>query len=627
MDRKERIKELLARAWELGVVERDECLRRECGGDEALRREVEALLAAGENSPHLANPIAFRIGSEDDETLGKVLGGRYRILERLGKGAMGRVYLAEDIEIRTVPPLKFAVKIFDQGFEKEVEALARVRSDRVVKIVTTGKTDDDRPFMVMEYLTGQTLAQLLDDHGRLPKEEVAQLIREICEAATEIHETKTDLDGQGIIHRDLKPSNIMVERRRDRWKIKLFDLGVARLDNPLIGRATSTHVAKGTPLYMAPEQFHGKAMSGFGCKPQSPTRIITPATDIYSLGVIAYEMLVGLNPFRGAANLAGVSAMQREGGYVKALNQKGDIPAAARGAILKAMAFCPEARYQKAEEFGERLADTLTASPPKTKYAALAALILLTLLGLGVLMWYRPSVPARAGDDRAAANSNSTSNVNTNSGPNSNLAAGKPDSKNANADGGGSGATQSQGREVSYWLVTQRKINDRLTGEPKVVTADERLNDGWNFKLYFVGKERGYLYVINDGPAEGGGSLLQILFPIPNDPSGRQSRNNGTSEITPGRIVEAFDSDIDRVTGTEHLWVIWSAERIPELERLTSYAVKEYEGKIRDTGDAEATRSFLAGLRQADVSYDGRSHAVLRGEGNILVKELLLRHA
>src|ERR1051326_3220589 len=227
MDRKERIKELLARAWGLGAAERDELLRRECGGDEALRREVEALLAAGENSPHLVNPIAFRIGSEDDETLGKVLGGRYRILERLGKGAMGQVYLAEDIEIRTEPPLKFAVKIFDQGFEKEVEALARVRSDRVVKIVTTGKTEDDRPFMLMEYLTGQTLAQLLDDRGRLPKEEVAQLIREICEAATELHETKTGLDGQGIIHRDLKPSNIMVERRRDRWKIKLFDLGVA----------------------------------------------------------------------------------------------------------------------------------------------------------------------------------------------------------------------------------------------------------------------------------------------------------------------------------------------------------------------------------------------------------------
>jgi serine/threonine protein kinase len=623
MDRKERVKELLARAWGLGAAERDELLRRECGGDAALRREVEGLLAAGEHSPHLAGQFAFRVGGDDDETLGKILGGRYRIVSPLGKGGMGQVYLAEDTKI---PTLRFAVKIFDQGFEKEVEALARVKSDRVVKIVTTGKTDGGRPFMVMEHLTGQTLARLLDDRGRLPKEEVAQLIREISEAATEIHETRTGLDGQGIIHRDLKPSNIMVERRRDRWKVKLFDLGVARLENPLMGRATSTHVAKGTPLYMAPEQFHGKAMANFGCKPQSPARIITPATDIYSLGVIAYEMLVGLNPFRGAANMAGVSAMQREGGYVKALGQKSEIPAAARDAILKAMAFCPEARYQKAEEFGERLAEALTAAPPKPNYARLAvALTLLALLGLGALTWFRPGAAAHADNNRAAANANSTPNVNANS--NSDRAASTPDSKNGSAGSGSPGAAQSQAREVSYWLVTQQKINDRLSGEPKVVTADEGLNDGWNVKFYFVGKERGHLYVINDGPVKGGGALLQILFPIPNDPSREQSRNNGTSEITPGRIVEAFDSDLDRIEGTEHLWVVWSAERIPELERLTRYAVKEYRGRISDPGDAEATRAFLARLKQADVSYDERRRAVLRGEESILAKELLLKRA
>ncbi len=627
MDRKERIKELLALAWGLGTAERDDMLKRECGTDNALRREVSGLLAAGENSPRIFSPLAFRIGIENDETIGKILGGRYRILRPLGKGAMGQVYEAEDIAIRTKPPLKFAIKIFDQGFEKEVEALARVRSDRVVKIFTTGMTDDKRPFMVMEYLTGQTLAQLLDERGRLPKEEVAQLILEICEAAGEVHETKTDLNGQGIIHRDLKPSNIMVERHRGRWKIKLFDLGVARLDNPLMGRATTTHVAKGTPLYMAPEQFHGKAMAGFGCKPQSPTRIITPATDIYSLGVIAYEMLVGLNPFRGAANLAGVSAMQREGVYVKALSQKSEIPPAARSAILKAMAFCPGARYQKAEEFGERLSAALTAKPPKAKYATVVALVLLVILGLSALAWYLAGDSRHVDANRTAANSNSTSNVNANSGSSSNLAAEKSGSKNAGTDGSSSGTADSQGREVSYWLVTQQKVSDRPLGEPRVVTADERLNDGWNFKLYFIGKERGHLYVINDGPAEGGGTLLQILFPIPNEPSRGQSRNNGTSEITPGRVVEAFDSDIDRVTGTEHLWIVWSAERIPELERLTRYAVEKYRGRISDPDDAEATRSFLAGLKQAEASYDEHSHAVLRGGGAILAKEILLRHA
>ena len=631
MDRKERIKDLLDRAWGLGAEEREEFLRRECD-DEAMRREVEGLLAAEENSPHLADSFAFRAG-DGDETLGKTLGGRYRVIERLGKGGMGKVYLAEDTEI---PSLKFAVKVFEQGFEKEVEALARVRSDRVVKIVTTGKADDGRPFMVMEYLTGQTLANLLDGRGRIPNEEAAQLFREVCEAATELHDTKTGVGAQGIIHRDLKPSNIMVERRKESWRIKLFDLGVARLENPLMGRATSTHVPMGTPLYMAPEQFHGRGMEGFGCRPKSVREIITPATDVYSLGVIAYEMLVGLHPFRGASNLASVSAMQREAVYAKALGQKSEIPQAARDAILKAMAFCPEARYQRAEEFGEELARGLTSARPKKSYAKWAALALAALVVVVALAWFGPALLSPSGGDLANSNGvvntntnangvvNTNANVNTDS--NSNRLAGKTDPKNANAVGDGAVGAQAREREVTYWFVTQRKVNDRLTGEPRIVTAYENLNGGWNYKGYFLGKERGYLYLINDGPTPRG-MTLQILFPIPNDPSREKQRNNGTSEVEPDRAVETFDSDVYKIEGTEHLWIVWSAERIPQLESLTRYAVAKYKGKVEDETDARATRAFLSGLKQAELVYDERGRMTLRGRGDVLAKELLLTHS
>jgi serine/threonine protein kinase len=621
MDRKERIKDLLDRAWGLGPEEREEFLRRECD-DEAMRREVEGLLAAEDNSPHLADSFAFRVGA-GDETLGKILGGRYRVIRPLGKGGMGQVYLAEDIEI---PTLRFAVKVFDQGFAKEVEALARVRSDRVVKIVTTGKTDDGRPFMVMEYLTGQTLANLLDGRGRLPNAEVAQLMREVCEAATELHETKTDLGGQGIVHRDLKPSNVMVEQRKESWRIKLFDLGVARLENPLMGRATSTHVPMGTPLYMAPEQFHGEGMAGFGCRPRHRKEIITPATDIYSLGVIAYEMLVGLHPFRGATNLASVSAMQREAGYAKALGQKSEIPAAARASILKAMAFCPEARYQRADEFGEELARALTtAKLPDTRYGAWAALALAALVVIGTLAWYGRRLLPAFGGEHANSNvvANTNSNVNANAGSNSNHSD-RSDSNNANADG--EGVARAREREVTYWFVTQEKVKDKLTGEPRIVTADEKLNDGWSFKGYFLGKERGHLYLINDGPTPRG-MTLQILFPIPHDPLSKKQRNNGTSEVQPGRAVEAFDGDVDPVEGTEHLWIVWSAERIPQLETLTRYAVEKYAGKVEDENDAAAARAFLSGLKQAEVVYDEQGRMTLRGREGILAKELLLTHS
>ncbi len=629
MDRKERVKELLDGAWGLGAEERGEFLRRECGGDESLRREVEGLLAAEDNSPHLAESFAFRVGA-GDETLGKILGGRYRVIRPLGKGGMGQVYLAEDIEI---PSLKFAVKVFDEGFAKEVEALARVRSDRVVKIVTTGKTDDGRPYMVMEYLTGQTLANLLDGRGRLPNAEAAQLMREVCEAATELHETKTDLGGQGIVHRDLKPSNVMVERRKESWRIKLFDLGVARLENPLMGRATSTHVPMGTPLYMAPEQFHGRGMEGFGCRPRTQREIITPATDIYSLGVIAYEMLVGLHPFRGATSVASVSAMQREAVYAKALGQKTEIPQAARAAILKAMAFCPEARYQRAEEFGDELAKALNADRlPDARRGAWAALALAALIVFGALAWYAGLIPS-TGRDRANSNevanvnANANANVNANAGPNSNHSD-RSDSNNANANtnADAEGVTQAREREVTYWFVTQPKVNRRVTGEPRIFKADDKLNDGWNFKGNFLGKERGHLYLINDGPTPRG-MTLQILFPIPHDPLAKKQRNNGTSEVMPGGAVEAFDIDVDPAEGTEHLWIVWSAERIPQLEALTRYAVKKYEGRVEDENDARAARAFLSGLKQSEFVYDEQGRITLRGHGDVLAKEVLLTHS
>ncbi len=595
MGRKERIKELLEQAAGLGPVERSVFLARECGDDEDMRREIEELLAADENSSRLADSVAFRVGAED-ETLGKVLGGQYVIKRKLGEGGMGQVYLAQEKGI----PREVAIKIFEQGFNKEVEALGRIKSNHVVKIFNTGETDDGRPFIVMEYLTGQTLADLLKERGRLRQEEIAQLMRKIAEATTELHETKTESDDQGIIHRDLKPSNIMVELRKGSWEVKLFDLGVARLQNPLMSKSTSKHVAVGTPFYMAPEQFHGEGMVAFGCQAKSLKEIISPRTDIYSLGVMGYEMLVGQNPFRDATSPANVAAMQRENRYAEALNRRREIPAAARRAVLKAMAFCPEQRCQKAEEFGEELSKALTARPPsRMKYATVTAVLLLMLLGVGAFVWL-PAGALKADEEKPVTRT--------------------PISRTPEPE-----APRMPEREVTYWFVTQEMRNERLVGEPKIITAEDGLINGWNFKVFFNGKERGYLYLINDGPSAQGRSL-QLLFPIPNQPLREERRNNGTSEVAPSQTVEAFDGEIHNVAGTEHLWVIWSINRIPELERLTGYAVKKHEGKINSQSDAEALRAFLLNLKQTDVKYNEQRHAVMRGEGSVLARKLLLRH-
>lgn len=616
MDRKERIKELLEQAAKISPAEREAFLTRECNGDDAMKREIKELLAADENSPHLAEPVAFRLGNED-ETLGKILGGRYVIRKKLGKGAMGQVYLAEDTEI---PERKVAIKIFDQGFAKEVEALARIKSENVVRIITTGKTDDGRPFMVMEYLMGQTLAEVLNERGRLPHPEIAQLMRVLCEAVTELHETKTEQQAHGIIHRDLKPSNIMVEFRKNRWKVKLFDLGVARLPSPLMSKSTSGHVPQGTPLYMAPEQFHGEAMADLGCQRKSPKEIVSPQTDIYSLGVIAYEMLAGRHPFHDAVNFHDVATKQLEKRYEEVLRRHKEIPAAAREAVLKAMAFCPENRQQKAEEFGDLLANALPAipelpPPPKAKYWATSALVLLLLIGGGLLTWFLVSGARVAEVDRATANSNGNSTRTANVDR-----AGGSGNMGENMPGPGPNPPARAGEfEMAYWITTQQKENEQLTGEPKIITAQDDFTNGSNVKVYVESKERGYLYLINDGPSARGSSL-QILFPVP-------QRNGGKSEIAPDKEVEAFSGDIGKSDGTEHLWIVWSAEKKPLLERLSKYANDTYKGRVSDPNDIEATRSFLAKFKQADDESDPQTQRVLlRGEGGIIVKELLLKH-
>ena len=304
-----------------------------------------------------------------------------------------------------------------------------------MKIIDTGITANGNSFMVMEYLTGETLDKLLAK-GRLPNHEAAQLMLKIGNAVTELHETS-----KGIIHRDLKPSNIMVERRKGSWKIKLFDLGIARLDNPLIGKPTTTHIVQGTPFYMAPEQFHGTGMAAFGCQAKSLKDTISPATDIYALGVIAYEMLVGLNPFHEAASLGTVVAMQREQSYIKALNR--EVPLATRAVVLKAMAFCPDNRYQKAEEFAKNLATALTSRHRFRINRIAAAVVLLLLLSLGA-GWLSGIFPPSSKNQTAE-----DAGVNSNVG----LAGGNVQSTTRRDDGSQVGGTLK--REVTYWFVTQ----------------------------------------------------------------------------------------------------------------------------------------------------------------------------
>jgi len=241
------------------------------------------LSSAEENGGRPTKTLDLASRSPDEGTL---IDGKYRIIEELGKGGMGTVYLAEQIE-----PIqrRVAVKIIKMGmdtqqvvarFESERQALALMNNLHIAKVFDAGATPQGRPYFVMEYIPGVPIQEYCDTH-RLNTRERLELFVQVCEGVQHAHQ-------KGIIHRDLKASNVLVGIQDDRPVPKIIDFGVAKATaRPLTGQAVFTEFGQliGTPEYMSPEQVE---MSGLD---------IDTRTDIYSLGVLLYELMVGVLPF------------------------------------------------------------------------------------------------------------------------------------------------------------------------------------------------------------------------------------------------------------------------------------------------------------------------------------------
>jgi len=286
----QRVQELLPEARRLAEAERAAFLEQRCGGDTALRAEVESLLS---NAPSLSKFMDEpALGSSFALMPTQVLAtpapeaiGPYHILSVLGEGGFGVVFLAE----RRKPFVqRVAVKVLRRGleggavarFEHERQALAVLDHPSVAKVFDAGTTEHGRPFFVMEYVQGQALSAYCDKQGLTLRERL-ELFIPVCEAIQHAH-------SKGIVHRDLKSSNILVAVRDGRPVPKVIDFGVAKAVNQAItGMANLTEAGQfvGTPEYMSPEQ---AAMGQVD---------IDTRSDVYCLGVVLYELVCGLLPF------------------------------------------------------------------------------------------------------------------------------------------------------------------------------------------------------------------------------------------------------------------------------------------------------------------------------------------
>ena len=284
-----RLQEIFHRALDDAPEERAAVVGAACAGDDALRRDVEALLQGAEAADRrlgrvVADAASDLTGSAEPDLSGSFV-GPYRILERLGEGGMGEVYLAEQSEpVRR----RVAIKTIKRGmdtrevlrrFESERQALALMSHPSIARVLDAGTTPDGRPYFVMDLVTGPPITEYCDRH-RLTVARRLALFLEVVAGVQHAHL-------QGIVHRDLKPSNVLVEEHDGAPIPKIIDFGIAKavgegaLDRT---RVTAEGHLLGTPAYMSPEQ------AGLRSTP------VDTRTDVYSLGVLLYELLVGAPP-------------------------------------------------------------------------------------------------------------------------------------------------------------------------------------------------------------------------------------------------------------------------------------------------------------------------------------------
>ncbi|HXG67063.1 MAG TPA: protein kinase [Blastocatellia bacterium] len=390
-ERWKQIDQLLEAALERPPGQRAALLDAACGGDEALRSEVEALIRSDEQAASFMEAPAFEVGAgllvedKSDSLVGQRL-GPYRVLSLIGKGGMGEVYLAQDSRLGR----KVALKLLPASFTRDEERVRRFRQEaraasalnhpNILTIFEIGQVDGLH-FIATEFIEGQTLRQRIANEG--------MRLGEACDVAIQVVSALAAAHRAGIIHRDLKPENVMV--RTDGY-VKVVDFGLAKLAKRQVEATraeskipatveTGSGVVLGTPSYMSPEQARGLAVD---------TR-----TDIWSLGVVLYEMITGRAPFAGATTSdVIVSILEREPAPLAQLSP--DTPAELQRVVSKALRKDREERYQDIKEMLVDLkslkqnVDVTPARGARPWWRAQSLLVLLAgaALAISTLAWF-----------------------------------------------------------------------------------------------------------------------------------------------------------------------------------------------------------------------------------------------
>lgn len=304
-----------------------------------LAAEVSGPLAVGPGSSDVAPAVDRRLTDSNQAWLGKVVDGRYRVLEVIGRGGMGVVYRVEHLRMGKIAAMKVLHRDLAQDadvvgrFEREAAAISKLHHPHTVQVFDFG-TAQGALYLIMEYVRGRDLARIIERDGPMPWARAAPLLAQICGALSEAHE-------MGIVHRDLKPENVLITRSTaGRDYAKVLDFGLAKLDQRAAPtRETERQAIVGTPYFMAPEQIRGDEVDA--------------RTDLYSFGALMFELLTGKHLYTGTTAVGVLTKhLTAEPDAPSMRAPKMGIPPEVDHLCRKALQRDPDRRWQTAAELG-----------------------------------------------------------------------------------------------------------------------------------------------------------------------------------------------------------------------------------------------------------------------------------
>ncbi|MCM3869633.1 MAG: serine/threonine protein kinase [Pyrinomonadaceae bacterium] len=629
----QQLEELFHEAVGLETDERADFMARARISHPELAGAVESLIAAHEgpdspiDSPAFEAAAEMIVDSQPALLAGQVV-GHYQITALLGKGGMGEVYLANDAKLDRKVALKLLPSEFTdhkerlRRFIQEAKAVSSLNHPNIITIHEIGQAEGAH-FIATEFIDGHTLKHRMAQ-TRMELPDILDVSIQAASALQAAH-------AAGIIHRDIKPENIML--RPDGY-VKVLDFGLAKLTeksrqskptsadseiDTMVKAGTKPGTLMGTVHYMSPEQ--------------ARCQVLDARTDVFSLGVVMYEMAAGRRAFAGPTDVDTlVSILEKD--PVSLDECAPEVPVEFQRIVGKALRKDRAERYQTIKDllidlksfkeelsFAQKLgrsgpprtslepattpaateaavtdqkavAATTEGPAPRTgsrnRRALLVALLIVLLAGLaiGAVIWRRgTSTPAISTPAPAAE------------------------------------------RTVSYWITVQKYRDGKAYQEPFRLRDDINFEKDYRIRLNITSSMSGRLYLLNEGPPAGADQTptFNVLFPS-------ETANNGSALLKENQQIQIPQQswfEFDEQQGTEKIWLIWTEKDVPEMEAVKGFANSKDRGVVSSPGLRTAVNEFLKAHSTPGASVErdeATKDTLVRAKGEILVHVIKLEH-